>query len=188
MSKQPISTLCECQSKISNIKIAYFDSVRMSKQDFECQITLVRLSANVKMGSRTSKQPISTQCECQNRISNVKIAFFDALRMSKLDFECQTYIFRLTTNVEIGFQLSKQHILTQCECQIRIFNVKKPVSTQCERQNRISNVRIDFFDLVRMSKQDFECQNSLFPLSANVKIGFRMSEQPAFVLSLNWQF
>ena len=39
-----------------------------------------------------------------------------------------------------------------------------------------SNVRIDFFDLVRMSKQDSECQNSLFPLSANVKIGFRMSE------------
>ena len=79
MSKWPISTQCECQNRVSTVKISYFDSMRMSKQDFECQNSLFRLSANVK------------------------IAYYDSVRMSKLDFECQNSLIRLSANVKIGF-------------------------------------------------------------------------------------
>ena len=44
--------------------------------------------------------------------------------------------------------------------------------SQFECQNIILNVKIRFSDSVRMSKYNFECQNRIFLLSANVKIGF----------------
>ena len=50
-----------------------------------------------------SKYDFPTQFECQNRILNIKIAFSDSVRMSKLDFECQNTIFGLVSNVKIGF-------------------------------------------------------------------------------------
>ena len=56
-----------------------------------------------------SKKPISTQCECQNRILNVKIASFDSVRMCKIGFECQNMLFRLSANVKIGFRKSKYY-------------------------------------------------------------------------------
>ena len=117
----------------------------MSKRDFEFQNSQFRLSANVEIGFGKSEQPILTQCECQNRISNVKIAYFHSLKMSKQDLEFQNSLFRLSANVGIGFGKSEQPILTQCDC-----------------QNRISNIKIAYFDQVQMSRCDFECQHSIF--------------------------
>ena len=57
--------------------------------------------------------------------------------MSKLDFECQNTIFRLSSNVKIGFWISKYDFPTQFEC-----------------QNRIWNVKIRFSDSVRISKNE----------------------------------
>ena len=37
-------------------------------------------------------------------------------------------------------------------------------------------IKIGFSDSVRMSKEDFECQNTFFRLSSNVKIGFWISK------------
>ena len=71
-------------------------------------ICLFRLSANVKIGFQIAICFILTQCECQNRIWNVKIAYFDSVRMPKYDFECQNSL-----------------ISTQGKCQNRILNVKK---------------------------------------------------------------
>ena len=72
--------------------------------------------------------------ECQNRIliakmrywpsSNVKIGF----RISKCDirpeFECQNAICGLNSNVKIGFRMSKYDMRPEFECQNRISNVK----------------------------------------------------------------
>ena len=58
----------------------------MSKQDIECQNGLFSRSANVKIGFRMSNQPISTQCECENRILNVKIAYFSISANDKIGF------------------------------------------------------------------------------------------------------
>ena len=54
-----------------------------------------------------SKWPFSSQYECENRISDVKIAYFDSVRMSKYDSECQNSLFRLSANVKIVFGMSK---------------------------------------------------------------------------------
>ena len=89
-------------NKILNAKTAYLDSMRMSRQDFECQNNILRLcanvklligfrmsktifshSANLKLGFRMSKKYVSTQCECQNKILYVKFTYFDSERMSK---------------------------------------------------------------------------------------------------------
>ena len=87
-------------NKILNVKTAYLDSMRMSRQDFKCQNNILRLCANVKIGFRLSKsiflqsanlklgfpmskKYVSTQCECQNKILYVKITYFDSERMSK---------------------------------------------------------------------------------------------------------
>ena len=50
-----------------------------------------------------SKYDIQLQIECQNRMSNVKIGYSASVRMSKLNFECKNTIFRLSSNVDIGF-------------------------------------------------------------------------------------
>ena len=63
-------------------------------------------------------------------------------------------MFGLISNIEIGLSMSKYNISPQCECQISILNVK-----------------IRYSALFRMSKEDYECQYSIFRLSANVKIG-----------------
>ena len=48
MSKYDFPTQFECQNRILNIKIAFSDSVRMSKWDFECQNKIFRLSSNIE--------------------------------------------------------------------------------------------------------------------------------------------
>ena len=50
MSKYDFPTQFECQNRILNIKIAFSDSVRMSKYDFEYQNRFLRLTSNVKIG------------------------------------------------------------------------------------------------------------------------------------------
>ena len=60
-----------------------------------------------------------------------------------------------SSNVKIGFRMSKCDIRPEFECQNRILNVKIRYSVQ-----------------VRMSKWDFECQNSIFGPNSNVKIRF----------------
>ena len=52
MSKYDFTTQFECENSILNIKIRFSDSMRMSKYDFECQNTIIRLSENVKIGFR----------------------------------------------------------------------------------------------------------------------------------------
>ena len=51
---------------------------------------------------------------------------------------------------------------------------KFDIRPEFECQNRILNVKIRYSARIRirMSKQDFECQNSIFGPSSNVKIGF----------------
>ena len=49
---------------------------------------------------------------------------------------------------------------------------KFDIRPEFERQNRILNVKIRYSAQVRMSKLDFECQNSIFGPNSNVKIGF----------------
>ena len=75
--------------------------------------------------------------------------------MTKKDLECQNTIFVLSANGKKGFGMSKYDIRPQCEWQNRIFNVK-----------------IRYSSSVRMVKKDFECQNTIFVLSANGKKGF----------------
>ena len=62
---------------------------------------------------------------------------------------------RPSSKVEIGFGMSKYDIPPDFECGNRILNVKLRYSAQ-----------------VQMSKKDFECLNTIFSLSSNVKIGF----------------
>ena len=49
MTKYDFPTQFECQNRILNIKIALSDSVPMSKQDFEYQNSIFRLSSKVKI-------------------------------------------------------------------------------------------------------------------------------------------
>ena len=53
---------------------------------------------------------------------------------------------------------------------------KYDIRPQCEWQKRILNVKIRYSSSVRMAKKDFECQNTIFVLSANGKKGFRTSK------------
>ena len=68
--------------------------------------------------------------------------------------------------------MSKYEIRSQFECQNRILNVKIRNSVPDRCQNRILNVKIRNSVSFRMSKSDFECQNTKFGPSSNVKIGF----------------
>ena len=96
-------------------------------------------------------------------------------------------IFGPSSNVKLGFRMSKCDIRSKFECQNRILNVnirylarirmsKCDIRSKFECQNRILNVKMRYSVHVRMSKYDFECQNSIFGLSSYVKIGFRMSK------------
>ena len=76
------------------------------------------------------------------------------LRMTKKDFQCQNWIFRLIATVKKGFWMSPLDFPTHCEFQDRIFNVKIAFPIHSECQNRIVNVEIGFSN------------------SANLKIGF----------------
>ena len=49
---------------------------------------------------------------------------------------------------------------------------KYEIRSEVECQNRILNVKIRNLVPVRMSKKDFESQNTKFGPSSNVKIGF----------------
>ena len=82
-----------------------------------------------------SKYDFATHFECQIRILDIKRALSDSVRMSKYDFESQNTIFRLSSNVRIGFCMSKYDFPTQFEC-----------------QNRILYVKIRFSESVRMPK------------------------------------
>ena len=46
------------------------------------------------------------------------------------------------------------------------------IRPEFECQNRILNVKMQYSARIRMSKYDFECQNSIFGPDSNVKIGF----------------
>ena len=50
---------------------------------------------------------------------------------------------------------------------------KYEIRPQFERQNRILNVKIRHAASVRMSNQDFECQNTIYGLITNVKMDFK---------------
>ena len=49
---------------------------------------------------------------------------------------------------------------------------KYDIQPQFKCQNRILNVKMGYLATVKMSKQDFECQNTIFGSISNVKIGF----------------
>ena len=52
-------------------------------------------------------------------------------------------------------------------------NEKFDIRSKFECQNKILNVKIRYrLARIRMSKKDFECQNSIFGPSSNVKIRF----------------
>ena len=88
------------------------------------------------------KYDIPPNFECQNRIFNVKI--------------------RYLARFQKGFCMIKYNIRPNFECQNSGF--------KC--QNRIFNVKIPYSAPFRMSKKDFECQNTIISPSSNVKIGF----------------
>ena len=54
---------------------------------------------------------------------------------------------------------------------INLFLFKWTANYHCKCQNKTPNLKIRFSASVRMSKQDFEGQNTIFGLSANVKVG-----------------
>ena len=83
MSKCDIWSEFECKNRISNVKMRYPASVRMSKNDFECQNAIFSLNSNVKIRFRMSKGVIRPEFECQ-----------------KKDFECQNEISGLSSNVK----------------------------------------------------------------------------------------
>ena len=62
---------------------------------------------------------------------------------------------------------------------------KCDIRPQNECQNRISNVKIRYSASERMSHYDFECQNTIFGLTVNAKIDFRISKYRIFGLSAN---
>ena len=68
--------------------------------------------------------------------------------------------------------MSKCDVPPKFECQNRILNVKYDIRPQFECQNRILSVKIRYSAPVRMSKWDFEYQNTIFGPISNVKIGF----------------
>ena len=53
---------------------------------------------------------------------------------------------------------------------------KYDIGSQFECQNRILNVIMRYSAKIRMSKKDFECQNTIFRHSTNVKMGFGTSK------------
>ena len=71
-----------------------------------------------------SKCDIRSKFECQKRILNVKIRYLARIRMSNKDFECQNAIFGPSSNVKIGFRISKFDIRPEFVCLYRILNVK----------------------------------------------------------------
>ena len=96
-----------------------------------------------------------------------------------------------SSNVEIGFHVSKYDIRPQFECQNKIpmpksifgpssnikigFRMSKcDIWPQFECQIRISNIKIGHSARIRMSIKDFECQNSIFGPNLKVKIGYQM--------------
>ena len=139
-------------NRILNIKIQFFESVRMSKQDFECQNSIFLLSSNVKIGFCMSKYDFPTQFEFQNRILNIIIAFSELDRMSKNDFDCQNSISRLSSNIKIGFWISNSIFRLSSNVKIGFWMTKYSFPTQLEFQNRISDVKIAFSDSVRISE------------------------------------
>ena len=77
-----------------------------------------------------SKYDIQPDFECQNRILNVKIRYSAQVRRSDKDFECQNTIIGPSSNVKIGFCMSKPDIWPQFECQNRILIVEIRYSAQ----------------------------------------------------------
>ena len=120
--------------------------------------------------------------KCQNWILNAQKQYSAPVWMSKYDFGCQNTIFALRSNVKIGFWMTKKTIFGSIsnvkigfwmskyairslfECQNRILNVKWDIRSLLECQNRILNVKMRYSAPVRMSKYDFECQNTIFRL------------------------
>ena len=84
-----------------------------------------------------SKSYFDIRSESENAILIFKILFWHSNWVGKsyFDIQNQNSIFRLSSNVKIGFWMSKYDFPTHFECQNRIFNIK-----------------IVFSDSVRMSK------------------------------------
>ena len=83
------------------------------------------------------KYDICPNFECQNsgfRMSKYdlecQITILALFRMSKKDVEYKNTIIGPSSNVKIGFRMSKYEIRPQFECQNRILNVKIRYSAQ----------------------------------------------------------
>ena len=60
-----------------------------------------------------------------------------------------------------------------CEMSKIVAHVSKfDIRPKFEYQRRISNVKMRYSDPVRISKQNFECQDAIFGPNSNVKIEF----------------
>ena len=64
------------------------------------------------------------------------------------------------------FKMSKYYIWPDFQMS------KYDIRLDLEFQNIILNVKIRYLARYRMPKLDFECQNTIFDTSSNVKIGF----------------
>ena len=58
------------------------------------------------------------------------------LRMSKKDFECQNWIFRLIANVKIGFWMSKWDFPTHSECRKTKNKKRKPKKPKAKKKKK----------------------------------------------------
>ena len=54
----------------------------------------------------------------------------------------------------------------------QILHIKMRYSASVRTSNRTLNAKMRYSGLNRMSKWDFECQNAIFGINSNVKIGF----------------
>ena len=70
--------------------------------------------------------------------------------------------------------MSKCDIRPEFECR-KTLNEKRKAKNE-KRISKNEKRKIRYSVQVRMSKKDFECQNSIFGPNSNVKIGFRMSK------------
>ena len=134
--------------------------------------------------------------ECQDRILNVKIRKSALVWMSKYDFNCQNTIFRLSSNVKIGFWHARLFVcacfVVTCWERAWLSIVVSTVSLSLSHWYPGSGVVLDCIDswslhpyLLWMSKYDmrsdiecqnsiFQCQNTTFGSILNVKIRYWM--------------
>ena len=115
-SKSYFDIPTESENRISTFKILFWHSHWVGKSYFDIQNPILTFALSQKILFWYLKSYFEIRTESENRILTFKILFwhlhwvgksFDIRTESEKDFECQNTIFRLSSNVKIGFWISK---------------------------------------------------------------------------------